>query len=93
MIIDSETNFLYLSDQLEIKYPVFFDLFIKLLDKIGIQYDLLHGTKDVWAKDYMPIQVLENRFVQFKYDPWYIYDVGKEDTITDPKPVLNKIWY
>jgi len=91
MITDSETNFLYLSDQLEIKYPVFFNRFIKLLDKIGIQYDILPGTKDVWARDYMPIQISRDRFVQFKYDPGYIYDVGKKDTITDPKPVLKKI--
>jgi len=91
MITNSETNFLYLSDQLEIKYPVFFDRFVKLLSKIGIQYEFLHGTKDVWARDYMSIQVSEDRFVQFKYDLGYIYDVGKEDTIIDPKPVLKKI--
>jgi agmatine/peptidylarginine deiminase len=91
MITDPETTFLYLSDQFEIKYPVFFDRFIKLLNKIEIDYDFLYGTKDVWVRDYMPIQVSRDRFVQFKYDPGYIYDVGKEDTITDPEPVLKKI--
>ena len=91
MITDSETNFLYLSDQLEIKYPAFYTRFIKLLDDTEIKYGFLKGTKDIWVRDYMPIQVSEDRFVQFKYDPGYIYDVGKEDTITDPKPVLKKI--
>lgn len=91
MITDPETNFLYLSDQIEIKYPVFYTRFIKLLDDTEIKYDFLKGTKDIWARDYMPIQVSEDRFVQFRYDPKYLYDVGKEDTITDPKPVLKEI--
>lgn len=91
MITDSETNFLCLSDRLEAKYSTFYTRFIKLLDRIGIQYDFLEGTNDVWARDYMPIQVSRDRFVQFRYDPKYIHDVGKEDTITDPKPELKRI--
>ncbi|HMO32937.1 MAG TPA: agmatine deiminase family protein [Lacibacter sp.] len=37
-----------------------------------ITYELLEGTNDVWAVDYMPIQVHEQHFVQFMYRPDYL---------------------
>jgi agmatine deiminase len=44
---------------------------------LEIPYGFLPGTKDVWAKDYMPIQITHDKFVQFIYDPAYL----KEETI------------
>jgi hypothetical protein len=72
MITDSQTNFLYLSDVLPNKYPDFYKRIEKLLHSCNINFDLLPKTKDVWAVDYMPIQVNEKRFVQFRYEPDYL---------------------
>ena len=91
MITDFETNFLYLSDRLEHNYNDFFNLLVPLLRDMDIKYDFLLSTKDIWARDYMPIQVSEKQFVQFKYVPDYLYEKNLQHTITDPKPILSNI--
>jgi agmatine deiminase len=32
----------------------------------------ISGTLDVWCRDYMPVPVAEDRFVQFRYAPDYL---------------------
>ena len=77
MIKDSVTNFLYLADTLPLKYPDFFGKLKLGLEMLEIPYGFLPGTKDVWAKDYMPLQITHDKFVQFIYDPAYL----KEEAI------------
>ena len=57
MITDSQTNLLYLADTLPKNYPIFYERFEKLLIENKINFKLLPNTKDVWAVDYMPIQI------------------------------------
>src|ERR1035437_10283416 len=83
MIQDKGTNFLYLADCLPKKYPKFFKGFKKAIKKTGIKYELLSPTKDIWAKDYMPVQVGEKKFVQFKYHPSYLRPKKWQRTITN----------
>lgn len=35
---------------------------------------VIPGTKDIWCRDFMPIQLAPDRFVQFRYDPDYLKD-------------------
>ncbi len=72
MTPDSQTNYLYLADTLPTYYVRFFREFEKLLKNLNVNFELLPFTKDVWAVDYMPIQIDKNRFVQFVYKPSYI---------------------
>lgn len=72
MITDKQTNFLYLADSLRTNFPTFYQAFEKLLKESNVEFALLPDTKDIWAVDYMPIQVSDNRFVQFKYNPDYL---------------------
>ncbi|WP_010662372.1 hypothetical protein [Marinilabilia salmonicolor] len=72
MINDENTNKLYLADTLPAKYPAFYKEFSELLEKCGMDHQLLNGTKDIWARDYMPIQVEKNRLVKFQYTPDYL---------------------
>ncbi|MEI6766888.1 MAG: agmatine deiminase family protein [Bacteroidota bacterium] len=72
MITDQKTNKLYLSDKLSKTYPGFYSNFVKALDAANIYPEVLVGTKDIWARDYMPVQVNENDYVGFKYDPTYL---------------------
>lgn len=74
MIKDQETNFLYLPDTLEQNYPDFLGNLMEGLKQLDIPVGIIHGTKDVCAKDYMPIQIADNKFVQFIYDPNYSKD-------------------
>lgn len=87
---DRNTNFVYLADELPKKYPAFFDRFTKILSDEKVDFDLIPGTKDVWAVDFMPIQVGEANFVRFKYSPDYLIKYKKEaKTITDTDTVCR----
>ena len=34
--------------------------------------ELLYNTKDVWARDYMPIQLTKNTYLGYTYKPDYL---------------------
>lgn len=93
MISDKDTNIVYFSDELRVKdeFVASCKKITSILDKYQIQYDFLISTKDIWARDYMPIQTDLNRFVQFRYEPSYLKDLLHLQS--DPKLVCkeNKI--
>lgn len=92
MITDAQTNFVYIADSLSKQYPVFAKEFIEKLSENGIQWGVLPGTKDVWAVDYMPIQVSENKFIRFTYRPDYLISTKKwSKTISDVDAICDKI--
>lgn len=81
MITDAQTNFVYLADKLISVHPVFANDLISLFIKFGIKHGLLPNTKDIWARDFMPIQVSINRFIEYRYDPDYLQgDTDDEET-------------
>ena len=51
----------YMSELLKTKYPKECDRLIHILDNHHIKYGFLKGTKDIWCRDYMPIQTSEKR--------------------------------
>lgn len=87
MITDAETNFVYFSDILPRNFPPLFDELSGLLRDAGIGVGLIPDTWDIWCRDYMPIQITKDRFVQFKYWPDYLLD-EYQDTIT-PSDVIR----
>ena len=93
MITDKDTNIVYFSELLKTKgeFVLICNRITNILDKYQIQYDFLKGTKDIWARDYMPIQKGVNDFVQFRYAPSYLKDFLHIQS--DPKVVCkeNKI--
>lgn len=70
MITDSNTNKVFFSKRLT-WYKVWPGL-KTAFEEHGVNYTLLEGTRDIWARDYMPIQVGEDRFVSFVYNPDYL---------------------
>ena len=91
MITDQETNFVYFSDLLPKRHPVFSKELTVMLTRKGIKYGLLPDTNDIWCRDYMPIPIAENSFVQFKYDPIYLQAKKYRKTITDTSKVCKSI--
>ena len=92
MITDDQTNFVYLADTLSSKYPDFFKRLTFQFDSHKIDYGILPQTKDVWAVDYMPIQVSENKFVRFTYKPDYLISTKKwSNTISDVDAICEAI--
>lgn len=80
MISDSRTNIIYFSDLLRTakRYSETFNDLQQVVDASGMQYDFINKTRDIWARDYMPIQVTRDKFVEFRYDPDYLQGTGKE---------------
>jgi len=83
MITDSKTNTLYVADCLPIKYSKFYTEFELALTKNGIIPKQIANTKDVWAVDYMPIQITKDRFVKFVYSPDYLKSKMWAKSISD----------
>ena len=74
MITDNLTNHVYFSSLLPKKCPVLNAHVIEALQEREIPYAVLSGTKDIWCRDFMPIQIEEDYFVFYKYTPGYLQD-------------------
>jgi agmatine deiminase len=76
MIKDSDTNFVYLSELLksDSRFPGICTQITSILDQHQIGYDFIKETKDIWVRDFMPIQLDKDLFVQFRYEPSYLKD-------------------
>jgi agmatine/peptidylarginine deiminase len=81
MIPDWDTTHLILSDRLEAEHPVLFAGLRSVLK--GVPTEIILGTRDIWCRDYMPIQVSEESFCQFVYRPDYLR--GHEHLVTPPE--------
>ena len=76
MILGKEANTVYLSEKLheDQRFNKSCNILIGILEKHSIKYDFLKGTKDIWCRDYMPVQTERGKFVQFRYEPSYLKD-------------------
>lgn len=93
MITDAQTNFVYFSELLQTKpkYSAFCERLTSILDKHGIDYAFLPETNDIWCRDYMPVQVDENNFIEYRYDPDYLQDKKYRKLKTYPDLVCESI--
>lgn len=93
MILDKDTNTVYFSEYIltNIEYISAFKRIQFLLDKHNVKYEFLSNTKDIWCRDYMPIQIEIDKFLQFRYEPTYLE--SDPELQSDPKQILesNKI--
>lgn len=89
MITDNETNYVYFSEIIRktVEYQSAFKRIQSLLEKHQINYGFLSNTKDIWCRDYMPIQVNEDRYIQFRYEPSYLINDLELQSV--PQDVLH----
>lgn len=80
-VTDDKTNRVYFSREI-ISYQCWKDLEPLLVQK-SISYSFINGTRDLWVRDFMPVQIYDNKFIQFVYNPDYLR--GKEQYLTDVK--------
>lgn len=74
MIQDNQTNKVYLAKGLSFYMPLAIILVENLHGK-GIDFEWLPRTENdhyIWARDYMPIQLEKNLFLQYQYNPDYL---------------------
>lgn len=94
--IEKEANFkreqtVYVSELLKTNYPKTFNHLVQILNRNKVKYAFLKGTKDIWCRDYMPVQTQSGKFIQFKYDPSYLKGNKEwEKSRSDTKEILEK---
>ena len=89
MITDNQTNTVFFSDLLPKKCPILNQHIAEVLKANGVPYSYLSETKDIWCRDFMPIQIAEDRFVSYKYTPNYLQDKTGLRLQTNPEAVLQ----
>lgn len=89
MITDNHTNIVYFSSLLPEKCPILNEHITKVLREHGIPYNHLLGTKDIWCRDFMPIQIEQDRFVFYRYTPDYLNDTYGQRIRTNPQDVFR----
>ena len=87
MITDNLTNTVYFSSLLPEKCPILSASILEVLREHGISFNYLKGTKDIWCRDYMPIQIQKDRFIAYKYTPDYLQDKRYIRLQTNPEDV------
>ena len=90
MITDDHTNRVYFSSLLPEKCPVLNAHIVDALRKRDIPFTYLKGTKDIWCRDYMPIQIQKDRFVFYRYTPDYLQDKKGLTLQTNPELVFQE---
>ncbi len=89
MITDNQCNKVYFSGLLsEEKSQVYNDL-VTVLDKYRVPHGLLPETKDIWCRDYMPVQVDKDSFIKFVFNPDYL--ATQQKYVTDSRSVCDGI--
>lgn len=81
MIADKDTNTIYFSHLLK-SDPRSIDTckaIEHILASIGQTPLFLEHTNDIWARDYMPIQVTDDKFIEYRFDPDYLQGVKKQN--------------
>jgi len=91
MITDKETNFVYFSKLFKEHYKIEYSEITSALDKHGVNHDCLEKTKDIWCRDYMPIQISETEFIEYRYDPNYLQAKKYRKKKTYPDIVCDNI--
>ncbi len=81
MITDYQTNKVYFSKLLETdkRFKNTFGEVYSILKDKNIQHEFLPHTNDIWARDYMPVQVSKNKFAEFRYDSDYLQGNSDEE--------------
>jgi len=95
MISDRDTNTIYFSELLKTD-PRFSETskqIISTLDDFGAKYEFLADTKDIWARDYMPIQINKDTYIEYRFDPDYLQKArkGYRDLKTYPDIVCDTL--
>lgn len=68
----THTQIVYFSELLRERYPDIWKTLEEILSRHKVKYSFLKGTKDIWCRDYMPVQNTSGKLIQFSYAPSYL---------------------
>jgi len=74
LIKDSQTNTIFVSPYLNLKkYGKTYESIEKAISETpSLRFLTLEGTKDIWCRDFMPIQIAKDKTIGYTYDPDYL---------------------
>lgn len=78
MIADWQTNKIHLSGKLYADFPEVSKRIESKLIGFGYKPEILPNTYDIWARDYMPIQIANGKYLEYRYDPDYLQGNSEE---------------
>lgn len=78
MMSDVETTKIFFSEYIT-SYKCWKNIKMAL-EETHIPYAFLKNTKDIWARDYMPIEIAPRHYVFYNYDPDYLKDEPEHRT-------------
>lgn len=84
----------YMSELLKERHAETCNRLLQILNKYHVHYKWIKGTKDIWCRDYMPVQTESGKFIQFRYEPSYLKGKKEwEESRSDTKQICrdNKI--
>lgn len=84
---ENSSQTVYISALLTTRHPEAYTRLTNILTRHNISYGFLEGTKDIWCRDYMPVQTPSGRLIQFRYEPSYLNDIQFTETRSDVRLV------
>ncbi len=76
-------NFLAFADYLQRNRKEVMKQIKTALDEYSVDYEIINGCKDIWVRDFMPIQRHDGKLVRYRYYPNYLVQDNKAQYITD----------
>lgn len=87
IITENEKTAVIFSSLFDRHYPALFNQLSNILWNHHKGFSLVCHTNDYWVRDFMPVQMNENVFAKFIFNPDYLQD--KKKYITDVDKVIN----
>jgi agmatine deiminase len=72
MIPDWQTNCVFFSRLLPDRHPTIWSRLSAILRGHGVPVRLLDATRDIWARDFCPLQATNTSFLKFRFRPDYL---------------------
>lgn len=90
-MIYHETYIVYLSDLLRTdpRFSTTCENLIAILEDHDVSFGFIPETKDIWARDYMPIQVSKDKYVSYQYRPDYLQTKHYQKLQSDPQVICE----
>lgn len=87
IVTDEKADYVYFSK--DIIYYQCWKYLKPLLEKKNINYSFIHNTKDLWVRDFMPIQIYDGKYIQFVFNPDYLQDT--KEYMTNPEDCTKNL--
>lgn len=93
MISDHETKTVYFSALLKTdkRFTHFCNNLTAILQKHKINYGFLENTNDIWCRDYMPVQVNADKYIEYRYDPDYLQSLKDRKSKSYPDLIMTDL--